>query len=227
MSDPTRLTKDLYTTGLTTKEAADADTGIGSYTLSGLCTNGVPTSFASTSSGILSITTGTNGTRPTFALGDTIPTVFLEVNTAFTNFYKALYTYVAWVNAGTTKTNIGTATSFGFDYSKRYDKSDFTVTQEASQAATDLASTYNLAQTALVKLQYMLLLTQNTTNAQTQRNTLTNLQKELDGKLRDLQGGPLSRFADMPEQLDTSMYTGLFWSVLAVSAVFVAFTQLG
>ncbi len=231
-------TKNYYTTGLTSAEAsaynADTPTGIQQYTVSNICSNGrivgaayIPDSGVDAGKLLFeSSTTVTNApvkVSNTFSVNDTIPSVANELNTALTEYYKALFAYAAWSTAATNKT--GSADSNlhvpAFDYSKKLDGH---TANDAAAALDEVREKYNNVKVKIMKLHF--LNTKSTANTHDQTE-LEALQKKLDAKLLDLQGGPTSKFADMPEQLNTSMYTGLFWSVLAVSAVFVAFSQLG
>lgn len=201
-----------------------------SYNRDNLAKDGKAVNNASASGGVLSFygyASNSGSSTITYQTADTIPKVAKELNDALTDFYKALFTYQVWITSPSPSvTNVPQSVALtlpGYDYTKTINGGSNI--SNASDALTQLVTKHNLVREQMVKLQY--LIDQSDNSFSTRQTDIGRLQKDLDQKLRDLQGGSLSAFADMPEQLNTSMYTGLFWSVLAVSAVFVAFTQLG
>lgn len=224
-------TINYYTTPIGPTNLSSFNIGIQSYSDPGICKNGkiLKAAYIDDVSGALIINTGESLTNApetvsnTYLETDTLPIVAKELNDALENYYKALFAYAAWTSSATPKHDGDQAELKlpAFDYRKKLDGSP---SNSASNALNEVKGAYNEVRKKMMKLSF--LNSQSSTNQTTQQQ-LEQLQKDLDTKLLDLQGGPTSKFADMPEQLNTSMYTGLFWSVLAVSAVFVAFSQLG
>ena len=58
------------------------------------------------------------------------------------------------------------------------------------------------------------------------QNSNIKMRQELDTKLQNLYETPDSMYADYKKSVDSSVYSGILWTVLATSVLYIVFTKL-